>query len=294
MRERDVVQADFSGAQSVDRALRLLTLIGRHGDIGMPLSRIVEESKLNKPTARRLVMALMRAGLVSQDPETRRYFLGEETYVLGTLAARRYGIHQLAMGNLVRIAEESEESAFLSVRRDTWSVCLHREEGAYPIRTHILNAGDRYPLGLGAGSLALLAALDDADADAVIEANRQVVTERYPRFPYDGLRATLALTRERGYAVNPGLILPSSWGIGVAVMGPDGRPAGALSIAAIASRLSEDRQPVLALLLQREARLLEVKLANQTDPAGGPRRAQRRALAEPSATKTRQKISIGR
>ncbi|HSK38840.1 MAG TPA: IclR family transcriptional regulator [Arenibaculum sp.] len=277
MPDRSVVQADFGGAQSVDRALRLLTLIGRHADPGIALSKVVEESRLNKPTARRLLMALMRAGLVDQDKDSRRYFLGEEAYVLGTLAARRYGIHQLAMGSLVKLAERSEDSAFLSVRRDTYAVCLHREEGSLPIRTHILKAGDRYPLGVGAGSLALLAALPDEEVDAVIEANREIVAERYPPFTPDVMKDCVARTRACGYALNPGLVLPSSWGIGVTVKAPDGNPAGALSIAAIASRLTEERQRELAELLGIEARRLETRLASLAKPDDGQRRALRRA-----------------
>ena len=46
-------RADLSGSQSVDRALRLLALIGREPASGLPLSEVVVESGLNKPTARR-------------------------------------------------------------------------------------------------------------------------------------------------------------------------------------------------------------------------------------------------
>ena len=55
--------------------------------------------------------------------------------------------------------------------------------------------------------------------------------------------------RAKGYALNPGMLLPGSWGVGVAIRGQDGRPIGALSIAAVESRLSEDRQQELAELL---------------------------------------------
>ena len=53
------------------------------------------------------------------------------------------------------------DSSFLSVRRDNYAVCLYREEGTYPVRTHALQAGLQHPLGVGAGSLAMLSALPD-------------------------------------------------------------------------------------------------------------------------------------
>ena len=50
---------ELPGSQSVDRALRLLALVGRGAERGAQLSEIVQESGLNKPTARR--RCLMRA-----------------------------------------------------------------------------------------------------------------------------------------------------------------------------------------------------------------------------------------
>ncbi|TIL73151.1 MAG: IclR family transcriptional regulator, partial [Mesorhizobium sp.] len=68
-------ERDQTGSQSVDRALSLLSMVGRHADRGVSLSDIVEESGLNKPTTRRLLLALMRAGMIEQDETTRRYYL---------------------------------------------------------------------------------------------------------------------------------------------------------------------------------------------------------------------------
>src|SRR5690606_20147749 len=110
----------------------------------------------------------MRAGLVEQDEESRRYFLGEEAYVLGSLASRRFGLLQLSMESLIRLSKRTQDTSFLSVRRGSFSVCLYREEGTYPVRTHALQAGFEHPLGVGAGSLAMLAALPDEEVEAVL------------------------------------------------------------------------------------------------------------------------------
>ena len=252
---------DQTGAQSVDRALGLLSLIGRHADRGAGLADIVDESGLNKPTARRLLLALMRAGLVEQDEASRRYFLGEEAYVLGSLASRRFGLLQVSMDSLVRMSKKTEDTSFLSVRRDTFSVCLYREEGTYPVRTHALQAGFEHPLGVGAGSLAMLAALPDAEIDAILAANETVLTGTYPMLPVERIRRDVATTRDNGFALNPGLIFANSWGIGVAIRGRDGRPSGALSIAAIDSRMQPSRQVELASLLSAEAVRVEERLA---------------------------------
>lgn len=261
--EQSVVKtANLSGAQSVDRALSLLSLVSYFGDQGAALSEIVEQSGLNKPTTRRLLLALIRSGLLEQDSLTRRYYLGEEAYVLGTLASRRYGLLQISRDSLSSLSAKTQDTSFLSIQRETSAVCLHREEGTYQIRTHALQAGYRHPLGVGAGSLAILSALPDDDIEIILSANADVLNSEYPNLAAPQIRRDIATTRETGFALNPGRILANSWAIGLAILYPDGRPAGALSIAAIDSRMQPVRQLELVALMQIEATKIEARLAH--------------------------------
>ena len=163
--------ASEGGAQSIDRAATLLLLVGRAGVSGARLADLVAQSELSKPTVRRMLLALVRSGLLDQDETTRTYYIGPEIYALGTLVGTRFGIHGAALRSLVRLSQQSGDTAFLSVPRDVYSICLHREDGSYPIRVQALQAGDRHPLGVGAGSLAMLAAMTDAEIETIIAAN---------------------------------------------------------------------------------------------------------------------------
>ncbi|WP_298952806.1 IclR family transcriptional regulator [uncultured Methylobacterium sp.] len=252
--------AEAAGAQSIDRAATLLLLVGRAGPQGARLTDLVAQTDLAKPTVHRMLTALVRAGLLDQEPESRRYHIGPEIYVLGTLASARFGLHPVSLRALVRLSQETGDTAFLSVARDVYAICLHREDGAYPIRVHALQAGDRHPLGVGAGSLALLAALPDPEVDEILAANADVLAAHYPRYAGGVLRDLVGETRARGYALNPGMLLADSWGIGVAIRGEGGSAVGALSIAAIEGRLREDRQREIARLLRREADWIEARL----------------------------------
>ncbi|WGF89099.1 IclR family transcriptional regulator [Marinivivus vitaminiproducens] len=259
-----------SGAQSVDRTVGLLKLVASGSSTGVGLSALMARSALSRPTARRLLLALMRGGLVEQDMTTKRYHLGPESYVIGTLAADRFGIHRLALDGLARLAQTSGDTAFLSVRRDLSCVCLHREEGPFPIRTHVLEAGARTPLGVGGAGLAILAAMSDEDIERAFAANAADLLA-YPMMSPAILRDLVAETRTRGFAVNPGLVMADSWGIGVVVRAPSGEANAALSIAAIESRMTPARQDELATLLHGEARRLEARLrgANDFNGRGG-------------------------
>lgn len=252
---------ETSGTQSVDRAMMLLNLVGESGPDGASLAELVAASTLEKPTVRRLLMALIRGGLVEQDDKTRRYHLGVDCYILGTLATPRHGLVDMAADAVARLAAASGDTAFVTMRRGSAAVCLHREEGAYQIRTHALTVGAQHPLGVGAGSLAMLAALPDAELDAVIAENASRLSESYPGLEPKILRAEVATTRVRGYALNAGRIVAGSWGIGVALRWADGTVAGALSLAAIESRMQPPRDAELAALLASEAATVETRMS---------------------------------
>jgi DNA-binding IclR family transcriptional regulator len=253
-----------SGTQAIGRAVSLLRLLASKPRTGVTLSELVDGSGLLKPTCRRILLALIEAGLAMQDDETRRYFLGPEAYVLGTVASERHGIHRLALEGVSRLARETGDAAFLQMRSGWSVVCLHREDGDYPLRSHVLAAGDRHPLGAGAGGLALLAALPDDDVEAAIAANGKLCRDRYPMLTPEMIHRIVRETRDRGYSMNRGLLFPGSWGMGMVVRDRQGRPDACLSLAAVESRMQPDRQPQLAQWLATEVDTLE-RRAN-----GGP------------------------
>jgi len=258
-----------SGVQSIERAMLVLRAVAAATVDGSTLSQVVTASRLTKATAHRLLSVLVREGLVGRDEESKTYFLGEEIYALGTLAAPRFGLHQLALPALHRLAALSQDSAFLLLVSGNEVVCVHREEGTHPIRTHVLQAGWRLPLGVGSFGVAILAAMDDSDVERVMVANGEAIAEGYPQYAGERLWQFIRTARAQGYSVNPGLVFPEAWGIAVAVLDDGGRPIGALTIGAIASRIREDREPKLAAALKAEALALSKQLRNWRSSLAG-------------------------
>ncbi len=72
-------------------------------------------------------------------------------------------------------------------------------------------------------------------------------------------------TRRLGWALNPGLILEGSFGMGAAIFDAAGKPAWALSITGVESRFTQDRQPELGRLLLHYAHQVTQQLRK---PAG--------------------------
>ncbi len=242
-------------AQTVLRAAKVLHAIGAAQEA--TFSALKEATEFPNPTLRRLLVSLIETGLVTQDGGSGRYRLGSEAYVLGQLARPAFGIHDLARDSLKRLAEVSADTAFLSVVDGMSTVCLHREEGRFPIRTHVLSVGDRHPLGMGGAGLAILAALPDEEAGRILNANTDVIRSARPEIKIARLENLVKQARPTGVALNPGLVFPGSWAIAAAIRAPSGEIAGALTIAAIESRMTPDRQSELSAPLLAEVRRVE-------------------------------------
>lgn len=261
---------ESGGSQSIDRAATLLALVAERHESGASLSDLVRNSGLKQPTARRLLVALIRAGLIEQSDHTRRYHLGLTTYIFGNLAADRFASHTLAEESVRRLADRSGDTAFFSVRQGLNTVCMLREEGPHPIRSHVLNVGQRHPLGVAAHGIAILASLDDDDVDTVIAANRGFFASYYPVLTEKLLRELVDETRRRGWSLNRGLFHHGAWAIGRAIRNASGTVIGALSIGAIESRLNEARQPEVSAMLEAEARKLESRIAAMDERMRAP------------------------
>jgi DNA-binding IclR family transcriptional regulator len=257
--------------QSLGRAVRLLRAMASQPD-GAMLSALARETGLGKGTVHRLLSALIEAGLVFQDHDTKRYRLGAGLALLGH-AAHRQDFAAIAKPFLLRLAEETEDTIYASVREGGAAVCVAREVGAFPIRTLSLDVGHLRPLGVGSGSLALLAFLPDDEIAALIEKNTTWLA-RYLGHSRRELLSKVAETRRRGYSSVAGDIVPGMHAIGVPIIGSDGRTVAALSLAAIGERVSGARIIKLARMLAREA--AELRKAMDLPPAPAPERSRPR------------------
>ena len=73
-------------------------------------------------------------------------------------------------------------------------------------------------------------------------------------------------SKELGYALNDRQETPGAISLGLAITNPYGAPYAAISIGAIASRMSGERQKEMAAVLRTEARLLEKLLGDAARP----------------------------
>lgn len=249
---------------SVERAFRILRVMSDGSKTR--LTDIAAAADLHKATASRLLEILLRDGFVARDSQTKQFTLGAELMVLGAAALKRFDPRPLVRPSLMRLTGAFGDSVVLSIPSGAESLCIDVEEGSYPIRANYLTVGSRRPLGVGAGSLALLAWMPDAEREAALEILAGQLG-RYPRITPALLKERIAHAREQGYVVLLDVVVERMGGIAMPILDADGRPVAAISIAALNERILS-REAALAQALKREATVCQVLWAEATRPAG--------------------------
>lgn len=261
-----------SGIQSVKRALSVLDVVAAHRQEGCKLADVVRETDLGRATAHRFLKGLEQLGLLEFDTRTGSYFLGAHVAGLGAAACNRFGLAQRAQPHMRRLADRTADTVYLTLRAGDEAVCLAREEGAFPIKTLTLKVGDRRPLGVGAGPLAMMLPLDDEETARLLDAAATAA----PAFGLDSvtIREMLATSRRCGFALNDGQMMPDMGAVGLPICASDGQPIAALSVAAITTRMDPARRANIVAWIGEEIRRIEAELAPILGPmAAGARRA---------------------
>jgi IclR family transcriptional regulator, acetate operon repressor len=239
----------------VNRVATVLRVIAERAVAGASTTDVARHSGIPRPSAHRLLQALHTQGLVDRDHQSGRWYLGPEVYILGAAAAPRFDVTEKAVQCVHRLAIETGESAFFSLRRGDHTVVMLQEDGDFPIRSHVLHEGARFPLGVVSAGLAVLAYLSDDYVQRYLD-RVDLVTRWGQAHSTAAIRNGIAETRRRGWATNPGLVVPGSWGMAAAVFDASRSPIGALTVTGIEQRFGDDRRDGLGQLLLRESNFL--------------------------------------
>ena len=258
-----MAKTETTGLRTLDRAIEILRLLGAAADHGLRLVDVQNGARLARPTAHRILAALGRHGLVVQDWESKRYRLGRELAILGlSVPSQSYLLlRDISQAEIQELAEETGDTAFLMVRSGCDTVCIDRKLGPYPIKTLTVDIGTRRPLGVGASGIAILASLDEGQAENVYAAIRGRLTE-YPNSTERSIRSAVRAARERGYAFSDGFVLSGVRGLGVVINDPHRAPVAALSVAAVRDRITPARLDTLVSALNKRKRTIERRLAS--------------------------------
>lgn len=230
--------AGLDGTQAIRRAVTILKIIASGGRAGVTLSHVSKTLQLPRSTTHRILKCLAAEGLIDQDPTQHGYSVGHLAYELGLAVVRDFHGTTQWSALVDTVAQRTRHTAYLLARSGTDAVCVHKAESRGALRVVPVDVGQRRPLGVGAGALALLASFEPADIARIA---RSLVPSlyRYTQLTADLVIQDALCAKERGFAVSRGRVFSEVVGIGF-VLPPINAARLAISIAAPASVMNPD------------------------------------------------------
>ncbi|WP_214404437.1 IclR family transcriptional regulator [Pseudonocardia lacus] len=185
------------GVQSVDRAISVLEILARRGEVGV--SDVAAEIDVHKSTAFRLLGALEGRGLVEQTGERGKYRLGFGLIPLAGAVSDRLDITRQGREVCRRLADEFGETINLAILQEHYAVNVDQALGPSTVATRNW-VGRLTPLHCTSSGKVLLAGLPPTQRAAVLAAS-----DTEPVTPHTLSAEALAREIEevglRGYAI---------------------------------------------------------------------------------------------
>jgi len=246
-----------SGTQSIQRALDILHEIASStATDGLRVADLCARMGLERPTVHRIVTCLEDNRMLMRAPGSRFYRLGPAVFHLGLAASQDFSLNHVCAPALDAIASKTGNTVFLTIRSGNDSVTIDRRIGSFPIQVLSLEVGARRPLGIGAGSLAILATLPVAEADAIIAANLPRLST-YTDLDRTIINDIVERARETGYAINEGHATAEVTAIGIALRNALGAPLAAITVAALRSRMTPEHIELCVNLMREQVKQIE-------------------------------------
>jgi DNA-binding IclR family transcriptional regulator len=246
--------------QGVTRAFSVLRFVARAGASGARVADVSLQLGMHKASASRLLNTLVGLGVLERGD--RRFHVSEDFRATVGAPASVARIRRAARPSLARIADALGDAAFLSVRAGLDALCIERQVGPHPLQALSLDVGNRRPLGVGAGSAALVAWLPEAEREATIAAQAGRLAA-YPAFSIETIGEICRAACARGVTFIPNRVVAGMTGMGIGIRDGAGLVVAALSVAVVGDRLEGGRGERAAALLEQERRATEARLAGR-------------------------------
>jgi IclR family transcriptional regulator, acetate operon repressor len=253
------------GVQSVDRALLIIETLAED-DEGYRLTDLAVRTGLSPSTVHRLLTTLEKRRFVQFDRGESTWHIGAQSFAVGSTFVRRRNFVTQALPYLRKLRDQTRETANLAVIDDGAMVVLTRVESREIMRS-VTKVGGRVPMVASGLGKALLATYSEQDVFAIIQRDGMPRLTSKSIVRAGELCKSLHDIRRQGYSVDDEEALIGLRCVSAVVYDDCSEPLAAISVSGEASRVPNDRLPVLGKLLQEVAAELTMALGGTTPNA---------------------------
>ena len=221
----------------VAKAIELLGFFSEETpEIG--LSQICRKAKRDKATTYRHLSALEELGFVEQNPVTKAYRIGPAVLHLAEVREATVPRKSGAIGPLNVLAEAVGETAHISVLSGKTLHALADCESSHHSTRAVVDM-ETLPLHATASGICALAFGDESLMDAARDGIETYTSHTLSSS--EALKAAVAETKATGFGVSDRGYGDDTYGIAAPVFDQSGTLAGAVAVASVANRITDER-----------------------------------------------------
>ncbi len=255
--------AQRGAVKSLVRGLDILETLSAHPD-GLTLSEICRTLTLPKSSTHALLHGLLARNYLMNGRRDRTYRLGPRLFQLGNAYVQGIDLVGEGQETVRAVSRRCDETVHLATLEGRDVLYVAKEEGTSYIRM-VSALGKRVPAhGTGIGKV-LLAALSEEELQTLYPPERppeRLTSTTITRLPE--LKAELARTRERGYALDNEESTVGLRCVAAPIYDAERQTVAAMSVSVPVSRWSPERQEELLALVRDGARELSQRLGHVT------------------------------
>jgi DNA-binding IclR family transcriptional regulator len=228
-------------SQTLDRALQILDFVGEKP---RRIGEIADFLDVHHSTALRFLHTLRKHGFVQELPD-HSYRLGSAMFRLGFKALEGIELRSVARPHMERLGATTGETVHLGSLEDGDVVYIDKVEADHRVRM-VSRIGAIATIHCTGVSKGILAFLPEAERRSLIGAHELTSFTEHTLTSIDALEADLALSRERGYAVDNEENEPGIHCVSAPIFSGEGGVVAAMSVTAPVSRI--DRETLLSFV----------------------------------------------
>jgi IclR family KDG regulon transcriptional repressor len=222
----------------VNKVFKILELFLDHGD-ELALEEISRLSGLNKPTTRRIALALVECGYLRQPARRGKYSLGMKFLDYSGTIKMYNNVIRVAAPHLMQLKQDANESVTMAIWDGTNTALCQSFLADHPLKV-VPDEGSRLVLHATSVGKAALAEFPDDDLHRYVGVNLKRYTPNTITDIND-LKKHLMIVRQEGVAFDDEEYNAGIRGIGKAIKNGEGNVVGAIGVLGPTVRLTRAR-----------------------------------------------------
>ena len=223
--------------QSLWRAIAILDCFQPNkSELGV--REIARQLEMSTSTVGRLLVTMHSAGILSQDPASRRYHIGPKVLTWSSVYSNGLGIRDKARPALEELHRLTNETVSIYIIDRDERVCLDRIDSPERVRV-VVHLGERMPLHAGSAGKAILAFMAPDLRDQVLSTKPLERLASNTIINRNSLLKELSKVRKCGYAISHSERFEDVIGLAAPIFDAGGNVVAALNFGAPTMRFSE-------------------------------------------------------